>query len=70
MTRQRFTPNKKVCNCDADHTQITTVIETRRGNPKHLKRSQQIHHRTGNSFFVHWKDQTNLIGIPKREEAS
>ena len=67
MARQRFTSKKKACNCDADHTQITTVIEARPRNPKHLKRSQQVFHRTGNRFFVHWKDQTDLIGIPKRE---
>lgn len=64
MARQWFPARKRVCECDADVTVISSVITAERGKPKVLKQSQMVRHRTGDSYFWHWKDQTDLEGVP------
>lgn len=62
MSRQFFKTNKKLCNCSADETKVSTVI-VRKSGFLGTKRSRMVwHHQIeGDRYFWHWEDQSDRI---------
>ena len=71
MARKLYPTSKKVCDCNAEYTALTTVQPMRRGTMiRHsqgmkvqweIKKSQQVFHRRGDMYFWHWKDQDAVV---------
>lgn len=52
------------CDCDADRSEITHVLEGFRGKPRRIRRAQMIRHYRDrdDAYFWHWSD-TKVVKI-------
>lgn len=57
MAIQWFTTSKRVCDCEADVTQVSTVREVIRGMPPRRIRSRMVRHwrERDDAHFWHWE---------------
>jgi len=61
---------KPTCRCKADETWLGATETQRRGRKTkngwfefRVVRSTRVHHRLGDSWFWHWKDQKKVMEV-------